>query len=365
MRWSWTIARIRGINVDIHATFLILLAWIAIASYSQSHTPGAAAGAVLLTLAIFASVILHEFGHASVAARFGIKTTSITLLPIGGIAHIERIPQRPRQELAIAIAGPAVTVAIVVVLYAALRLTGHETTANALRSTPWSFVAQVMWVNVVLAVFNLLPAFPMDGGRVLRAALSMRMPFAEATELAARIGKAFALLFALAGLFVVNNPFLVIIAAFVWLSAAAEAGAAQLKATVGDVPVEKAMITDIRALEPEQPVSVAIEQVRAGFQHDFPIVSGHTVAGMLTREDLLGALAHGQANARVADVMHRDFASTTPDESIERAMERLRECHCRTLPVMRGREVVGLLTAEKISEFVMIASAARAGHGAK
>jgi CBS domain-containing protein len=221
-----------------------------------------------------------------------------------------------------------------------------------------------MWVNIVLAVFNLLPAFPMDGGRVLRAALAMRMSFAQATELAARIGKVFALLFALAGLFVVNNPFLVIIAAFVWLSAAAEATAAQLKDTVGNVPVAKAMITEIRALEPDEPVSTAIEEIRGGFQHDFPIVHDHTVQGMLTREDLLGALAHGRANIPVADVMHREFASTTPEESIERAMERLRDCHCRTLPVMRGNEVVGLLTADKISEFVMIASAAKSGRRA-
>ena len=361
MRWSWTIARIRGINIDIHATFLLLLAWIALVSYGQAHTPGAAIAAVLLTLVIFASVVLHEFGHATVAARFGIKTRSITLLPIGGIAHIERMPERPRQELAIAIAGPIVTIAIVVVLYAALRLTGHSTTASTSLAAPWSFAAQTMWVNIVLAVFNLLPAFPMDGGRVLRAALAMRMSFAQATELAARIGKVFALLFALAGLFVVGNPFLVVIAAFVWLSAAAEANAAQLKDTVSGVPVAQAMITDIRALEPGQPVSAAIEEVRAGFQHDFPIVHDHTVAGMLTREDLLGALAHGRADVPVADVMHRDFAATTPDESIERAMERLRDCHCRTLPVMRGREVVGLLTAEKISEFVMIASASRTG----
>jgi Zn-dependent protease/CBS domain-containing protein len=360
VRWSWTIARIRGINVDIHATFLILLAWIALVSYGQARTTGAAVAAVLLTIVIFASVVLHEFGHAFVAAHYGIKTRSITLLPIGGIAHIERMPERPRQELAIAIAGPIVTIAIVIVLYAALRLTGHSTTAATSLGAPWSFVAQTMWVNVVLALFNLLPAFPMDGGRVLRAALAMRMSFAQATEVAARIGKVFALLFALTGLFVVGNPFLVVIAAFVWLSAAAEASAAQLKDTVSHVPVSKAMITDIRALEPEQPVSAAIDEVRAGFQHDFPIVHDHTVTGMLTREDLLGALAHGQANVPVAEVMHRDFASTTPEESLERALERLRECRCRTLPVMRGQEVVGLLTAEKISEFVMIASASRA-----
>lgn len=365
MRWSWTVARIAGINVDLHATFLILLAWIALADYAATHSAAGAVGGVLLTLAIFASVVLHEFGHALTAARFGVKTRSITLLPIGGVAQLERMPQRPHQELAIAAAGPAVTLLIAAVLYAGLRATGTSTTAPATATASLdTFVAQVMWINVVLLVFNILPAFPMDGGRVLRAALAMRMPFARATEIAARIGKVFALLFALAGLFVVNNPFLVIIAVFVWLSAAAEAASAHLKATVGDVPVSRAMITDIRTLSAAQPLSAAVDEIRSGFQHDFPVVDGHTVVGVLTRDGLLKALADGRTNATVRDVMEKNFASTSPNESLERALERLRECHCRTLPVLRGPELVGLLMAEKINEFVMFSSATRASHAA-
>lgn len=362
MRWSWTVARIAGINVDVHATFLILLAWIALANYAQTHTAGAALAGVVLTLTIFASVVLHELGHALTAARFGVKTRSITLLPIGGVAQLEHIPERPRQELIIAIAGPVVTLAIIAVLFVALQVTGNPTMPSPKGGPAGTFVAQVMWVNIVLAVFNLLPAFPMDGGRVLRAALAMRMPFARATEIAARMGKIFALLFALIGLFVVNNPFLVVIAVFVWLSAAAEASAAQIKATIGDVPVERAMITDVHTLNPTQPVSAAIDQVRSGFQHDFPVVDDHTIAGVLTRENLLRALAGGEVSGPVSDVMERSFSATTPEESLDKALERLRGCHCRTLPVLRGREVVGLLTADKISEFMLIASAARAGH---
>lgn len=362
MRWSWTVARVRGISVDVHATFLILLAWIALASYARTHTPTAAFAGVLLTLTIFASVVLHEFGHALTAARFGVKTRSITLLPIGGVAQLERIPDQPRQELVIAIAGPIVTLAIIAALFLVLRATGNPIVPSATGAAPaGAFIAQVMWVNIVLAVFNLLPAFPMDGGRVLRAALAMRMPFARATELAARIGKIFALLFALAGLFVMNNPFLVIIAVFVWLSAAAEAAAAQMKAAIGDVTVAQAMITDLHTLTPVQLVSAAVDEVRSGFQHDFPVVEDHAIAGVLTRENLLKALADGHTNSSVGEVMERSFAATTPDEPLGRALERLRDCRCRTLPVLRGREVVGLLTADKISEFVLIASAARAG----
>lgn len=362
MRWSWTVTRIAGINVDVHATFWILLAWIALANYQRAHTVAAAFAGVALTLAIFGSVLLHEFGHALVAARFGVKTRSITLLPIGGVAHLDRMPDRPRQELAIALAGPAVTVAIIVVLYLALRVTGAPVTVNAAATPAASFIAQVMWVNVVLAGFNLLPAFPMDGGRVLRAALAMRMSFDRATETAARVGKVFALIFALAGLFVVNNPFLVIIAVFVWLSAAAEAAAVRLKAAVGDVSVARAMITDVRTLSATQPVSAAVDEVRSGFQHDFPVVDDHAVAGVLTRDTLLKALADGRGDAAVGDVMERNFSATTPDESLENALTRLQTCHCQTLPVLRGSDLVGLLTADKIREFVMIASAARTGH---
>ena len=361
MRWSWTVARIKGIDVDIHATFLLLLAWIALADYQQAHTASAAVVGVLLTLAIFLSVVLHEFGHALMAARFGVKTKSITLLPIGGVARLERMPSRPREELLIALAGPVVTAGDHRgALPGAAR--GRVSLASAAQTHGiWLFLAQVMWVNVILAIFNLLPAFPMDGGRVLRAALAMRTSFENATEIAARLGKGFALLFALFGLFVVNNPFLVIIGVFVWLSAAAESSAAQLKMTVGNVAVSRAMITDVRTLAPTESVSAAIEEVRHGFQHDFPVVDHDNIAGVLTREGLLRAMAEGHADETVGEVMQKNFCATTPDESLEQAMQRLQEGHCQAMPVLQGRQVVGLLTAEKIQEFVLISTAARAG----
>jgi Zn-dependent protease/CBS domain-containing protein len=362
MRWSWRVARIAGIDIDIHATFAILLAWIALADYRRAGS-GAAVESVLFTLAIFVSVLLHEYGHALTAARFGVKTRRITLLPIGGVASLERIPDRPRQELAVALAGPAVTLGVAGALYIALRLAGAPTTPPPAAATGSSaFVAGLMWINIALLLFNLLPAFPMDGGRVLRAAIAMRTDHARATDIAARVGKAFAFVFGLVGLFVVNNPFLVVIALFVWISAAGEAAAAQFKATVGDLPVAHAMIANVKTLAPSDSVSVAVDAVRTGFQHDFPVMEDHSVAGVLTREALLKALADGRGDVPVRDVMQRNFASTTPDEPLERAMARLQGCHCHTLPVLRDHELVGILTAEKVGELVMIESAARAGH---
>ncbi|MEX1185278.1 MAG: site-2 protease family protein [Gemmatimonadaceae bacterium] len=360
MRWSWKIGRIAGIQLDVHATFFVLLAWIALASYRVSGTLSAAAQAVAFIVAIFLSVVLHELGHALMARRYGVKTRGITLLPIGGVARLERIPDRPAQELAIALAGPAVTVALVILLYAVLRLMGTATDPRAVvPGTELPFLARLMWVNVILAAFNLLPAFPMDGGRVLRAALAMRTDHARATEVAARVGKMFALLFGILGLFVLGNPFLVIIALFVWIGAAGEAMAAQIKAVVADVPVASVMATDIRELSPGDRLSAAIEQVQAGFQDDFPVTDDHTIAGILTREALLKALADGKGDLTVGDVMQRTFVTAEADEPLERAMTRLQGCHCRTLPVVRDQSLVGLLTMEKIGEFVAIEAASR------
>lgn len=364
MRWSWKIGRIAGIDLDLHATFFILLAWIALAEYERLGSALGALEGVLFTLGVFASVVLHELGHALTARRYGIKTRGITLLPIGGVARLERMPDRPAQELAIAIAGPAVTVALVIVFYLLLRVTGLPTRPPAtMGGSEWPFLTRLMWINITLAVFNLLPAFPMDGGRVLRAVLAMRTNHARATEIAARIGKGFALLFGILGLFIVGNPFLVLIALFVWMGAAGEAIAAQVKTVVADVPVSKVMVTDVRTLSPSDPLSVAIEQVRAGFQQDFPVTHDHEVAGILTREVLLKTLTEGHHDLAVSDIMQRSFVTADADEPLERAMARLQECHCRTLPVMRGRELAGLLTMEKIGEFVAIESASRAPEG--
>ena len=226
MRWSWKIGRIAGIDLRVHATFLILLAWSALASYRATGTATGAARGVLFTLALFASVVLHELGHALTARRYGVPTKDITLLPIGGVARLEYIPKEPREELRIALAGPAVTLAIVLVLYAALRLLGLPLTpAQDALTSRGSFISQLMWVNVSLLVFNLLPAFPIDGGRVLRAALALRMDYVRATEVAVRVGRGFALLFGIVGLF--YNPFLVLIALFVWTGAGGEAAEAR------------------------------------------------------------------------------------------------------------------------------------------
>jgi Zn-dependent protease len=359
MKWSWKLGRIAGIDIYVHATFVLLLAWVALADYQLSGTAEGAARGVLFMLALFASVVLHEYGHALTARRFGVRTRNITLLPIGGVAQLERMPEDPRQELLVAAAGPAVTIAVVVVLYAALKLLGLPTMTPdaAAGGVAAPFLARLMWINVVLAVFNLLPAFPMDGGRVLRAVLAMRTDYVRATETAARIGKGFALVFGIIGL--LYNPFLVLIALFVWMGAAAEAATAQFRFALGDVPVERVMITDVRTLSPRDRLGTAVDHILSGFQQDFPVVENTTVVGVMTRADLLKALAQRGRDAPVADVMARTFQTAEPTEPLATAFERLRECRCHTLPVLRDRQLVGVLTMENVGEFVMIESALR------
>jgi Zn-dependent protease len=342
-----------GIDVRVHATFLLLLVWVAISAYQRTGSGIGATRGVAFVLALFASVVLHEFGHALVARRYGIGTRDITLLPIGGVARLERMPDRPREELWIALAGPTVTLALAVILYVAAQLAGLPMSSGA--AMTGSVVTQLMWANVSLLVFNLLPAFPMDGGRVLRAALAMRMSYARATAVAARVGRAFALVFGIIGLF--GNPLLVFIALFVWLAAAAEAQAVQMRSMLGDVPVERVMIRDVQTLNPRDPLTTALDHILRGFQQDFPVVEDHKVVGVLSRDALLRAVARQGRDAPVADAMDRAFRTAEPGEPVEQALARLRECRCHTMPVVSNGQLQGVLTMENIGEFVMIQTA--------
>lgn len=258
MKWSWRIGRLAGIDLYIHATFVLLLAWVAF----REHAYGAAAigASFVYIVALFAIVVLHELGHALTARRYGVQTRDIILLPIGGVARLERMPRDPRQELLVALAGPAVNVVIAIVLYALFRLTGSgspsamDLYAVDLLSSTRAFVYQLVIVNVMLAAFNLLPAFPMDGGRVLRAILAMRMSsYERATTIAARVGRAFALLLGFAGVYEFQNPFWVLIALFVWMVAGNEAAAVRAASVPSTESEETVVPEDVPTTVPPTP----------------------------------------------------------------------------------------------------------------
>jgi Zn-dependent protease/predicted transcriptional regulator len=359
MGWSWRIGRIAGIDVYVHPTFFLLLAWVALAHFFAHKDAAEALYGLVFVLALFGIVVLHELGHALTARRYGIRTRDITLLPIGGVARLERIPEDPWQELVVALAGPAVNVVMAAGIYLGLVMARglSLSPAEAALRVGGDFVQQLFWVNVSLVVFNLVPAFPMDGGRVLRAMLAMRLDYVRATQTAASIGQVFALLFGLLGLF--YNPILIFIALFVWLAGAQEAGLVQMRSALGDIPVMRAMITDFRALRPDDPLAQAVEHLLGGFQQDFPVVEDGRPVGVLTRNDLAAALGRYGPETRVGDVMRREFVTTDPRETLQTAFARLQDDHCRTLPVVKDGRLLGLLTADNLTEVLMIQQALR------
>jgi Zn-dependent protease len=355
MKWATKVGTFAGISVYVHTTFLMLIAWVAFAHWQTGHSVSAAVQGVAFVLALFGCVVLHEFGHALTAKRFGIKTRDITLLPIGGLARLERMPDDPRQELWVALAGPAVNVVIAVALFVVLPVTGTFAPLSTLSVTSGSFLERLMIVNVFLVAFNMLPAFPMDGGRVLRALLAIRMDYTRATQLAANIGQGMALAFGLIGLF--TNPFLMFIALFVWIGAGQEAAMTQMKSALGGIPLERAMITDFRTLVPNDSLARAVELLLSGAQQDFPVVDAGAVVGILTRGGLLTALARQEQRAPVGQVMRRDFLVADASDMLDITFQRLQGHECHTIPVVRRGDLVGLLTMDNVGEFLSVQAA--------
>jgi len=362
MKWSWRIGRLAGIDVYMHATFLILLAWVGISHYRLRQSMADVVSGLGFIVALFAIVVLHELGHALTARRFGIRTRDITLLPIGGVARLERMPEDPRQELLVALAGPAVNVVLAGILLLVTLPAGAIAPISEIDLVGGNFLVKLMWINVILAAFNLIPAFPMDGGRVLRALLAMRMDYVRATAIASSVGQALAFGFGFIGL--LYNPFLVFIALFVWMGAAAEASTVQIKSALGGIPVSTATVTDFRSLSPRDSLQQALEHVLAGFQHDFPVIEQGRLVGVLTRGDLLTNLAQKGPQARVEEAMNERFQTADFSEMLELALSRLQSYKCLTLPVLRNGSLVGVLTMDNVGEFLMIQSALRGGPGA-
>jgi Zn-dependent protease/predicted transcriptional regulator len=355
MKWSWKVGTFRGIAVYVHATFLLLLGYILVSHLLGGFGLGAALRGVLAMVLLFTCVVLHEFGHALTAQRFGIQTRDITLYPIGGVARLERIPRNPQQELLIALAGPAVNVVIAGVLAVVLTLGGAPLLRESFNLTSGNLLRQLMFVNLALVFFNLLPAFPMDGGRVLRALLATRMEYAKATRIAASVGQSMAFLFAMVGLF--GNPMLLFIAFFVYMGASEEAATVEAELAFRGVPVSGAMMTQFATLSAADPLSRAIERLLAGAQHDFPVVDTGQVVGLLTRSALIQALGEAGPEGRVGQAMSAAPDPVAPGDSLEETFQRMRESGVQTVPVLANGRLAGLITLENIGEFLMVRSA--------
>jgi len=340
MKSSWCIGRVAGIGIRIHVTFPLLALWLAAGHLRDGWNWGEFAADLGLAAAVFGFVVLHELGHALVARRFGIATRDITLLPIGGVAHLERMPERPAQELAVALAGPAVNVALALLLEI-WRLADPGAPAVILR---------LLWLNVAMAAFNLLPAFPMDGGRVLRALLAMRLDFVRATTVAAAVGQLFALGLGALGVFV--NPVLVLVAVFVWMGAGEEARIIRLRASLAAVPVGRISVTQFESLPPGLTLRQAAERMMASYQPVFPVVADGRLCGMLSRERLRVVLAERGGDARVDDVIEPATATVDAAEPFAEVVARFGREPPVVCPVMAHGRIVGLLSSESIAEYV-------------
>lgn len=353
MKWSFKIGSVMGIPIKIHITFVLLLLLIYFAG-SAVIGSGGWQGVIFVVL-VFASVVFHELSHAWVAKHFGIDVADITLLPIGGVARMTRPPERPFEEILIAIAGPAASLFLAFALWFAWDIIGEEAVTISDFSVQGSLFAQLIAVNVVLALFNLLPAFPMDGGRVLRGLLALKLGQYRATKIAVGIGQILAIILFFIGLLTLN-PFMMLIALFVYLGAETEERQMGIMVSLGGATARHAMSTDLEVLHPTATVADAAELSCRRFQADFPVMDGARLVGLLTREAIVSALHRQGPSVLIRDVMVRDFPVAGEDSSLIDILQKIQETGYKAVPILRGSELKGMITLEQIGRYNMLCS---------
>lgn len=361
VKGSLRIARLFGIDVAIHWTFLLLVVYVVFLSSRQQASLAGTLVALAFIGGVFTCVVLHEFGHALTARAYGIRTRHITILPIGGVAALERMPTKPGQELLVAVAGPAVNVVIAALLIAGVFLVGDLQTPPNPFTQDAGFFGMLALVNIALVLFNMLPAFPMDGGRVLRALLAFRLDYARATRVAAMVGRVMAVGLLAWGV-MAGNPVLMIIAVFVYMGGGAEAAAATQRAAMQGTLVADVMQTAFQTIPPDASLAEAADAVIASSQRDFPVVDTYSgrFVGLLLHDDLAGALSSLDAATPVSTVMQTNLPTLPPDTPMLDAIEVLR-VNPPVLPVMQAGDLVGLLSIANVNEFLMLHATPRPG----
>jgi Zn-dependent protease len=367
MKWSYRLFTVFGIEVRVHVTFLLIVAYFAFV-WGVLRDPGGVWGAlygVLMVVLLFGLVTIHELTHSRVAQAYGISVRNITLLPIGGMAMLGEFPRDPRKELVISIAGPASNVVIAIVMAIGAYLFIDRAVFASVESF---FIAAsrpdlqgtylyLMAINIALAVFNLLPAFPMDGGRVFRAALALFMGRDRASRIAVALGQIMAILLGLAGLFS-GNLLLVVIATFIFFGAQAEGSGDQLGRVLGDLKVSQAVNTAIEEARPDQVTGELAARLFHSYQEDFPVTEGGRVVGIITRDRLISSLGSDGPDQPVGEVMRREFPVATLDEPVYDAFIRMRSERVKAMPVIEDDRLVGMVSLEDLSEVYALLSAA-------
>ena len=358
MKWSLSLGRISGIKIYLHWTFVILLAWVLINQWQQGNSVSQITYTLLFILVVFGCVLLHELGHAIVAKRYSITTKDITLLPIGGLARLKRIPENPAEELWVALAGPAVNliVSLLISFYLLLKpvqLVPELTTLTLLSLD--GFMVNLFLVNLLLAGFNLIPAFPMDGGRVLRALLTFKLSRVKATKVAVTTGQLIAIFLAFLGL--LYNPFLLLIAIFVYLGAQFELNFVEQKALLGPYRVRDVMMQQYQVLEIHNPISKAVQLLLDTQDKDFVVMDQGKLMGMVTVKQIISSLRQLGENAPLSEIALQQYPHLHPDQSLDEVFQDMQGQGVNTWPVLEQNSLVGVVNTDNLSEFIMIRNA--------
>lgn len=357
MKGSLTLGRVAGIRIAIHWTFILLIIYVIFSKYREGADSPEIAWALAFIMSVFVTVVLHELGHALAAKRFHINTRDITLLPIGGVARMERIPEKPVEELVVAIAGPMVNILIAAILKFFLSwddlmdLIQHPDEAI----DGQNFMLNFFFINVFLVVFNMIPAFPMDGGRVFRAVLSMMGNRRKATIIAARVGQLLAIGFIILGFY--SNPFLIFIGLFIILSAQSElemvtTGMLMKGRTVGD-----AIMKNYETLQSDDSVNQAVSKLLDGSSKSFLVLSNGQPVGTVGRNQIIRALSEGKQENPVLDIMDPHLLSFDSKTPVEEVLQKLNDSNQELALVTRNGYLIGLTDSENILEYVMIIAA--------
>jgi len=359
MKYALELGRPFGIRLSVHWTFLLIIAWVIFIDLQQGLNLGQIAYSVLFVLSIFLCVVLHELSHSLMARRFGISTRSITLLPIGGVADLEKMPDDPRQELAVSLAGPMMNIAIAFVLWIFLMISGglDMDPSRFQEITHSNFLMILMFANIMLAFFNLIPAFPMDGGRVFRSLLALKMSRDNATYVAMNIGKVFAFFIALWGIYA--NPFLIFIALFIYIGAQREYEMVKYSSVLSGYTVNDVLMHEYTPLHPNDPIKRAVEILLDGPEQRFIVTEEGRVRGILTRNDIIQGLTQYHQETEVHKIMNSQVTTFHSGTPLEHAYEQMRNKQITMAPVLEDEKLTGLIDLDNINEFLMVRRAMR------
>ena len=353
MRGSFRLTRVFGIDIDIHFTFFLLLLLFFVLLGPRG---------LALVIGVFFFVTVHELCHSVVALHFGIKVKRITLLPIGGVASMSEIPKKPHQELLISLAGPLSNVLIVIIFYFPLLMfLGKDTlmypimvlTGQARFTGTFNVLAHIYWINLVLAVFNMIPAFPMDGGRVVRALLSYRMSYQNATHVAVRMGHIFALLFGYIGI-VYGHIFLLIIAVFIYMAASSEGVQVDVRETIRKYIVQDVLAREFMHVSSEMPLSRILEIMFHTHQEDFPVLEDGKLKGMITRREVIQGVHVKGKDITVGEIMRTGIPTVKVRTRLHDVQKLMQTLNISAIPVEKNGDIVGIVTLDDINRVYMV-----------